>query len=102
MDLPRLNIGNSIETHMGVYIKDRYVPTIVMGKSSTGKSTALTNWWQTDHYYRNSKILVDPSGFLARDCYSISRGKYCSLENPISLNPMKGNFSKEQKRGQRS
>ena len=41
-----------------------------------------------------SKIVIDPSGFFAQDCYSISKGKtlYCSLQNPVSLNPMTSGY----------
>jgi len=59
-----------------------------MGKSSEGKSIKIANYWQQDHFFGNAKILVDPSGFLARDCYSISGGRYCSQDHPISINPM--------------
>ena len=96
MDLPRLKIGIDIKTKMPVYIRDRHKPTIVSGKSGTGKSTLIENFWQEDHYYGNAKVLVDPSGFLARDCYSISRGKYCSLESPVPINPMRGNYTEPQ------
>jgi hypothetical protein len=74
---------------MPVYIQDRHTHILLLGKSGTGKSTSITGWWETDHYYRNSKILIDPSGFLAKDCYSISGGLYCSLSHPIPVNPMK-------------
>jgi len=60
-------------------------------------STAIyTNCWQADHYFRNAKILVDPSGFLARDCYSISGGRYSSQDHPLSINPMKAPYTDSQ------
>lgn len=96
MDLPRLKIGFDIETKMPVYIRDRYVHIVLMGKSGGGKSTSISNWWEQDHYYKNAKVLVDPSGFLARDCYSISGGKYCSQDHPISINPMKAPYTDSQ------
>lgn len=88
MELPRLKIGLDCESKMPVYIKDRHTNGLVMGKSGEGKSVLISNFWQEDHYFGNAKILVDPSGFLARDCYSISGGRYCSQDHPISINPM--------------
>lgn len=96
MDLPRLKIGTDQETMMPVYITDRYTHVLLMGKSGSGKSTSLSNWWQQDDYYKNAKVLVDPSGFLAKDCYSISRGRYCSQDHPISVNPMKAPYTDSQ------
>jgi hypothetical protein len=96
MDLPRLKIGNDVEIKMPVYVDDRYIHILLMGKSGTGKSTSISNWWEQDHYYGNAKVLVDPSGFLSRDCYSISGGLYCSLKHPISINPMKAPYSENQ------
>ena len=96
MDLPRLKIGFDTEIKMPVYVTDRYLHMLLMGKSGAGKSTSISNWWQQDHYYKNAKVLVDPSGFLARDCYSISGGKYCSLNHPISINPMKSPYTESQ------
>jgi len=87
-DLPRLKIGFDNETKMPVYITDRYVHTLLTGKSGGGKSTSISNWWEQDHYFKNAKVLVDPSGFLAGDAYSISRGIYCSLDHDVSINPM--------------
>jgi hypothetical protein len=93
-DLPRLKIGTDIESKTPVYIEDRYTHILLMGKSGTGKSTSITNWWETDHLWKNAKVLVDPSGFL--DCYSISGGIYCSIDHPISLNPMKAPYDDNQ------
>ena len=89
MELPRLKIGMEWEKKMPAYITERHTHILLLGKSGSGKSTCISNWWQQDNFYRNAKILIDPAGFLARDAYSISGGKYCSLETPISLNPMK-------------
>lgn len=74
MDLPRLKIGTDLEIKVPVYISDRYTHILLLGKSGSGKSTSISNWWEQDEIYGNAKILIDPSGFLARDCYSISRG----------------------------
>ncbi len=95
MDLPRLKVGRK-ETMEPVYLKDRYTGTIVIGKSSTGKSTSLINWWWQDHMYGNAKVLIDPSGFLSKEAYSISEGMYCSQDTPISINPMRAKFTYDQ------
>lgn len=73
MDLPRLKIGMDVEIKTPVHIKDRYLHVLLMGKSGEGKSTAISNWWEQDNYFGNAKILIDPSGTLARDCYSITK-----------------------------
>jgi len=96
MDLPRLKIGFDTEIKMPVYVTDRYLHLLLMGKSGAGKSTSISNWWEQDHYYKNAKVLIDPSGFLAKDCYSISGGRYCSQDNPISINPMKAPYTDSQ------
>lgn len=95
-DLPRLKIGYDMEMKMPAYIQDRYIHCLLMGKSGTGKSTIISNWWETDHRYKNAKVLVDPSGLLSKDCHSISGGKYCSQDHPISLNPMKAPYTDSQ------
>jgi len=96
MDLPRLKIGFDNEIKMPVYVTDRYLHILLMGKSGTGKSTSISNWWETDHYYKNAKVLVDPAGSLALDCYSISGGRFASQDHPISINPMKAPYADSQ------
>lgn len=92
MDLSRLKIAR------GNYIKDRYIHALLLGKSGTGKSSMIANWWSQDRFYHNAMVLIEPSGFLARDCYSISKGKplYCSLDTPISINPMQAPYNPNQ------
>jgi len=92
-ELQRLKIGIDIEIKIPVYITDRHIHILLMGKSGTGKSTHILHWWEADHLWKNAKVLVDPSGFLAKDCYSISGGSYCSLDHPIPLNPMKAPYN---------
>jgi hypothetical protein len=95
MDLPRLKIGTK-EDYSSAYIKEqeRYTHIFVPGKSGGGKSVLLANWWDEDELYRNAKIGIEPSGFLARDWYSISRGRaiYCSLDHPQALNPFRTRY----------
>lgn len=88
MELQRLKVGSVHFTP--VYMTERYTHTLVLGKSGTGKSSLLSNWWREDCFFPVAKILIEPHGFLAKDCYSISKGKakYCSLKHPISINPM--------------
>jgi hypothetical protein len=92
MDLPRLKITSSD------YIKERYTHILLLGKSGTGKSSMIANWWRQDCFWKSSKILIEPSGFLARDCYSLSKGQslYCSLDTPISINPMQAPYNPNQ------
>jgi hypothetical protein len=91
MDLSRLKIGMS--DGRVAYIKQRHIHTLLVGKSGTGKSSSLAHWWEQDGN-RISKILIEPSGFLSADAYSMSKGKalYCSLQNPISINPMQSPY----------
>ena len=88
----RLKLGNDQDTYMPVYVKDndRYLSVLVVGRPGTGKSVSLENWWFMDSFYPCAKIAIDPSGFLAKNLYALSRGHalYCSINHPISLNPL--------------
>jgi len=67
---------------------------LVMGQPGTGKSKFIETLWQQDSFFPYSKILIDPAGELARDCYYLIGKKaiYCSLKTPVSLNLMNGNY----------
>ncbi|MFA5823203.1 MAG: hypothetical protein WC853_09025 [Thermodesulfovibrionales bacterium] len=97
MDLARLKIGLSTEC-LPAYTADRYTGIILLGKSGQGKSATISNWWKHDCYFPYAKILIEPTGFLAQDCYSISQGKalYCSLNTPVSINPMQTPYEPNQ------
>jgi len=98
MELPRLKIGTS--DYLPVYIseKERYQSTTCIGGSGSGKSELAKNCYAQDCSFRVASVVIDPSSFLARDCYSISRGKafYCGIDNPISINPMRAPYSDQQ------
>jgi hypothetical protein len=98
MELPRLKIG--LDNYLPVHIKDkdRYNSILVIGKSGTGKSSLLSSFWEQDRFYRNAGILIEPSGFLAADCWSIGkgRGRYCALDSPVSINPMQQPYNPNQ------
>ncbi len=89
--ISRMRIGNDMN-YTPVYVRpdDRFKHVMLIGRTGTGKSQFLLNTWYADSFSPVAKILIDPSGFLAKDAYSLSQGKahYCSLETPISLNPL--------------
>jgi type IV secretory pathway VirB4 component len=88
MELQPLKVGTS--EHLPVRVEDPHTHILLVGKSGTGKSTSLANWWEECCFPNVCKMLIDPSGTLSKVCYSISKGRvhYCSLDNPISCNPM--------------
>jgi len=88
MDLPRKKMGTVDGSP--VYWSDPYTHALLIGKSGTGKTKLMTNWFFQDHLFRYAKVLVEPSGWMAREAYSLTRGRalYCSLDTPVSINPM--------------
>lgn len=101
MFLPRLKLGRAVsedpvEDAISVFIqvKELFQHLLVIGKSGTGKSVFLLNWFLALCWFKAAKILIEPSGFLARDAYSACKGKaiYCSLKHPVSINPLLQNF----------
>lgn len=90
--ISRMKIGINPDTFEVVSVKpdDRFKHAFCLGKTGSGKSVWLLVTWTNDSHSLVAKILIDPSGFLAGDAYSAMKGKahYCSLETPISLNPM--------------
>ena len=91
MDLSRLKIG--LENGHPVYIKDRFINTLLLGKSGTGKSSSIAQWFEQDGN-RVCRIVLEPSSFLAEIVYALCRGQalYCSLQNPLSINPLEAPY----------
>lgn len=98
MELARLKIGADDYLPVHITDKDRYNSILIIGKSGTGKSSLLASFWEQDSFYRNAKVLIEPSGFLAQDCFSIGkgRGRYCALDSPVSINPMQQPYNHNQ------
>ncbi len=86
----RIKIGYLKKNHFPVCVKDRFLPTILIGSTGTGKSCLIENIFWQDFLFSVLSIVVDPSGFLARNCYALAKRRvdYCSLAYPFSLNPM--------------
>lgn len=93
--LPDLCLGiDRLFAQADIQGMDLFEHCLILGKSGTGKSTLLLNWWRTLCYFPIAKIMIEPSGFLTRDAYSVAKGKaiYCSQEHPTGLNPMRQNL----------
>ena len=88
MDLMRLRIGATIEM-LSIFIKLRYIHLYLTGQTGTGKSALIANMWKQDCMFNYAKVLIDPSGFLAKDCSILAKNAVeISLDEPNSLNPM--------------
>lgn len=87
----RMRIGIDIDTGMPVYVKevDGFKGCLILGSTGGGKTELLLNIIY-GFFFKVAKIIIDPSGFFARQIYSLMRGNalYCSLEHPIGMNPM--------------
>ncbi len=96
--IPRIKLGLNNGRPVIVQSEDRFLNLLSVGKPGTGKSALLANFWNTDCLFRNSKILIDPSGNLSKQAYSINKGRgyYCSLEHPVSINPLTLPFGRHQ------
>lgn len=99
--MPRLRLGLKVnpddptdpEAGLPVHIgsKESFQGVVVTGKVAGGKSMWLLNIIYNLILSRIAFIVMDPSGFLARDVFSAARGliKYCSIKCPRSINPLR-------------
>jgi type IV secretory pathway VirB4 component len=72
---------------------DRYKGTFIAGMPGAGKSALISNFWKQDSILKTAKVLIDPSGFLAQEAYAMSKGIYCSIDNPVGINPMMDDYA---------
>lgn len=88
--LRRLRVGRV--NYDSVYIISRNLHGLLLGGSGSGKSTTVTHCFDQDRGM--CRILIEPHGFLAKDCYSIAKRQgaeveYVSLEHSErGFNPM--------------
>lgn len=94
--IQKMRLGTEKDSYLPVFVQadDRFKPCIVIGSTGTGKSESLLNIWKGDSYSPVAKILVDPSGTLARQAYSSINGKakYLSIDHPIGINPLRSPY----------
>ena len=88
MELTNLRLGRGQEG-LAVW-RDPYTHLFCIGKSGSGKSNLLVNMIQQDSYYPTSKIILDPTGFMAGDARSIIKNNciYSTIDEPVGMNPM--------------
>jgi len=86
--IQRMKIGTNNYLPVSVKPNDRFKGCLIIGATGGGKTELLANIVQNDSYSKVAKIIVDPSGFYARQVHSIMKGKddYCSLEYPRGIN----------------
>ncbi len=86
--LQRMKIGT--ENCLPVFVKanDMFKGCLIIGATGRGKTVLLGNIVQGQSYTKLAKIIIDPSGFFAKEVYAIMKGNahYCSLEHPIGVN----------------
>jgi hypothetical protein len=89
--IARLGLGRKEDYTPAVVRADhRFRHMFLAGSTGSGKSNLLKRFWWMDSLIPVAKVLIDPSGALAGEAYSMSRkAVYCSLSNPqVGLNPM--------------
>jgi hypothetical protein len=86
MDHPALTIG----LEDGFPVKWNSPHCLIGGKSGAGKTNLMLNMARQDSLYRTADIYMEPGGSFSRDLYSLHKGRahYCSVETPISINPL--------------
>ncbi len=99
--IQRMKIGNDAETYLPVYVKaeDRFKGVLLIGATGGGKTVSLSHTVQNDSHSPVAKIIVDPSGFFAKEVYAIMKGKahFCSLDNPMGINLLESEYKPYQK-----
>jgi len=92
--ISNLKIGNSPNyTPIKISEGERYKHIFIAGMPGAGKTALLSNFWKQDCILKTAKVLIDPSGFFAQDAYSMSGGMYCSIDNPVGINPMMEDYA---------
>lgn len=83
-----LRVGNTADyAPVKITEGERYKHIFIAGMPGVGKTALLSNFWMQDCLIPTAKVLIDPSGFFAKDAYAMA-GKnaiYCSLDSPRGL-----------------
>ncbi len=91
--ISNLRIGTNEGMPVKISEGDRYKHIAVFGKPGAGKTALLSNFWKQDSLFKTAKILIDPSGSFAKEAYAMSGGYYCSIDNPIGINPLEDPYA---------
>lgn len=85
----RIGLDKGLPVKIGE--SDQFRGMCLMGQPGAGKSSLIERIVQSHCSFgklRPGIVVVDPSGSLAQNVYSLAGGYYVSLEHPIGLNPM--------------
>jgi hypothetical protein len=88
-----LTVGLNDGKRIKIPSKMRYRHILLIGASGTGKTSLIHNMLHQDSFHGNhAMIFVDPSGIESEKALGVIDPtriiRYCSLETPISLNPL--------------
>lgn len=94
MELTTIRLGRTKQGTTAFW-RDPYTHCFICGKSGSGKTNLIVNMIKQDSYWPTATVVIDPSGFMAKDAWAICRGKhhYCSIDHPVSINPMELPYS---------